>query len=103
MLSKTNTRATRADKEKKKKIAFFCQREGQVKEGCFKLNGYPEWWPGTKNKEKPKAAMAASPVPSLTDEQYHMFVTHFKDNGGMEKNTSQPRANMAGKVNNSNS
>ncbi|GKA53771.1 hypothetical protein Tco_0747086 [Tanacetum coccineum] len=34
-----------------------CNKDGHTREGCFKLIGYPEWWPGKKEeKNKGKAA-----------------------------------------------
>ncbi|KAJ0550054.1 putative RNA-directed DNA polymerase [Helianthus annuus] len=76
----------------------FCGRNGHKKEGCFKLVGYPDWWPGKKdNKVKPKAAcveMGTSPIPGLSEEQYQEFVKFFSGSG---KNAEiKPEANMAG-------
>ncbi|GJY83784.1 putative RNA-directed DNA polymerase [Tanacetum coccineum] len=36
----------------------FCEKDGHIHDGCFKLIGYPEWWPGNRKREetKPKAA-----------------------------------------------
>nr|KAJ0214683.1 hypothetical protein LSAT_V11C400195050 [Lactuca sativa] len=96
--NKTTQKATKSEHDKKEKCTF-CQREGHNKEGCFKIVGYPEWWLGKKDKPRRKAAcveMVSSPIPGLTDEQYHLFVTHFKENGNMAGNENQPRANMAG-------
>ncbi|KAF5783293.1 putative transcription factor interactor and regulator CCHC(Zn) family [Helianthus annuus] len=57
-----------------------CGRSGHKRDGCFKIIGYPDWWPG---KMKPKAAHVetdASPVPGLTKEQYQSFLKHFAEN-----------------------
>ncbi|KAJ0457906.1 putative transcription factor interactor and regulator CCHC(Zn) family [Helianthus annuus] len=77
----------------------FCGKDGHKREGCFKLVGYPDWWPGKKgDKAKPKAACVEtgnSPIPGLSDEQYQSFVKFFSgSNSGAE---TKPEANMAGK------
>ncbi|KAJ0510788.1 putative transcription factor interactor and regulator CCHC(Zn) family [Helianthus annuus] len=72
-----------------------CGRSGHKRDGCFKIIGYPDWWPG---KMKPKAAHVetdASPVPGLTKEQYQSFLKHFAEND--VKDGSVRMANMAGK------
>lgn len=51
-----------------------CNRDGHMREGCFKLIGYPEWWP-IKKGEKTKSKVACvgtetSPIPGLTYEDY---------------------------------
>ncbi|GJY98317.1 putative RNA-directed DNA polymerase [Tanacetum coccineum] len=72
-----------------------CGRSGHTRDGCFKIIGYPDWWPG---KVKPRAAHVeteASPVPGLTKEQYHSFLKHFAENH--VKDGSVRMANMAGK------
>nr|KAJ0217731.1 hypothetical protein LSAT_V11C300143420 [Lactuca sativa] len=89
----------KAENERKEKCSH-CQCEGHSKEGCFKLIGYPDWWPDNKEKAKPKAAcveLETSPVPGLTDKQYRLFVAHFQENGNLTGNKSHPRANMAGR------
>ncbi|KAI3733021.1 hypothetical protein L1987_64236 [Smallanthus sonchifolius] len=60
----------------------FCDRDGHAREGCFKLIGYPRWWPGKKGeKAKPKATACvesdASPISGLTKEQYEQFANIF--------------------------
>ena len=50
-----------------------CGKDGHLREGCFKVIGYPDWWPGKGKKEnvKPNAAAVettSSPVPGLSDE-----------------------------------
>ncbi|KAI3721942.1 hypothetical protein L2E82_32962 [Cichorium intybus] len=87
-------RVSRQGNEKTEKC-IFCGKEGHVKDGCFKRIGYPDWWPGKKDKSKPKAAcveIGPSPVPGLNDEQYRLFVEHFKEDGIKEPN---PKANLA--------
>ena len=81
----------------------FCGRDGHVRDGCFKLVGYPDWWPGKGKKEviKPKAALAeasTNKIPGLNDEQYEMFLKMFGKIGDQKTNNA-PRANMAGKFN----
>ncbi|KAI3680226.1 hypothetical protein L2E82_50551 [Cichorium intybus] len=82
----------------------FCERDGHTRDGCFKLVGYPDWWPGKGKKEtsKPKAALAeagTNKIPGLSDEQYEMFLKLFGKTGD-QKTSNTPKANMAGKFNN---
>ncbi|GKC40543.1 hypothetical protein Tco_1052927, partial [Tanacetum coccineum] len=35
-----------------------CNKDGHIREGCFKLIGYPEWWPGNSEGTKSVANMA---------------------------------------------
>ncbi|KAJ0513275.1 putative transcription factor interactor and regulator CCHC(Zn) family [Helianthus annuus] len=72
-----------------------CGRDGHVKDRCFKLVGYPDWWPGKGKKDgvKPRAAMAeaSNKIPGLTDEQYEMFIklqVVWKANGSESKHHS---------------
>ena len=78
-----------------------CNRDGHKREGCFKLIGYPEWWPGKKGeKAKGKAACVeteTSPIPGLTNEDYQLFLKHFSGTGNGEG--TKPVANMAHKEN----
>nr|GEX77835.1 putative reverse transcriptase, RNA-dependent DNA polymerase, Gag-polypeptide of LTR copia-type [Tanacetum cinerariifolium] len=73
-----------------------CGRIGHTRYGCFKIIGYPEWWPG---KVKPRGdahvETKASLMPGLTKEQYHSFLKHFAEND--VKDDSVQMANMAGK------
>ncbi|GJT03495.1 hypothetical protein Tco_0824664 [Tanacetum coccineum] len=59
--------------------------DGHKREGCFKLIGYPEWWPGKKGeKTKGKATCVeteTSPIPGLTNEDYQYFLKHFSGTG----------------------
>nr|GEV14440.1 hypothetical protein [Tanacetum cinerariifolium] len=52
-----------------------CNKDGHTHEGCFKLNGYQEWWPGKKGENtKGKAACVKTkpgPIPRLTYEEYN--------------------------------
>nr|GFB23511.1 hypothetical protein [Tanacetum cinerariifolium] len=65
---------------------------------CFKLVGYPDWWPGKKDdKAKPKAAYVetgTSLIPGLNEEQYQEFVKFFSRSSNNIK--AKPEANMAG-------
>ena len=76
-----------------------CNRDGHTREGCFKLIGYPEWWPGKKGEKiKGKAACVGaetSPIPGLTHEDYQLFLKHFS--GWANGKNSKPTANMAHK------
>ncbi|XP_023745024.1 uncharacterized protein LOC111893187 [Lactuca sativa] len=94
---KSTQKFAKSESDKKVRCSF-CQHEGHNKKGCFKIIGYPDWWPG--NKEKPKVAyvkLGSSPIPGLTDKQYHLFVEHFKEGLDMTNNNKQPMENMAGR------
>nr|GEZ28282.1 Gag-pre-integrase domain, Gag-polypeptide of LTR copia-type [Tanacetum cinerariifolium] len=74
------------------------QRPGHKREGCFKLVGYPDWWPGKKyDKAKPKAAYVETGTSSITrlnEGQYQEFVKFFSR---LSNNVeAKPEANMAG-------
>ncbi|KAD3642198.1 hypothetical protein E3N88_31422 [Mikania micrantha] len=78
----------------------FCGRDGHKKEGCFKVIGYPEWWPGKVKKEnnKPRAAMAITtpcPIPGLSADQYQTFLKLFVGKNGHEDTPHV--ANIAGR------
>nr|GEZ15254.1 Gag-pre-integrase domain, Gag-polypeptide of LTR copia-type [Tanacetum cinerariifolium] len=67
--------------EEGNKHCIKCNKDGHTHEGCFKLIGYPEWWPGKKGeKNKGKAACVKTetgPIPGLTYEDYQLFLKHF--------------------------
>ncbi|XP_023738657.1 uncharacterized protein LOC111886631 [Lactuca sativa] len=78
--NKTLPRAFKQNNDKAEKCTF-CGKDGHNKDGCFKKIGYPDWWPGKKDKPKPKATCVGtgpSPIPGITNEQYDLFVKHFK-------------------------
>ncbi|KAL9992251.1 hypothetical protein Hdeb2414_s1198g00991261 [Helianthus debilis subsp. tardiflorus] len=66
----------------------FCDKDRHKREGCFKLVGYPEWWPGKKGEKiKAKAACVegeTSPIPGLSHEDYQVFLKHFSGVGKSE-------------------
>nr|GEW41573.1 putative reverse transcriptase, RNA-dependent DNA polymerase, Gag-polypeptide of LTR copia-type [Tanacetum cinerariifolium] len=74
---------TKQEKENKQNDeCTFCNKTGHKREGCFKLVGYPDWWPGKKDdKAKLKAAYVetgTSPIPGLNEGQYQVFVKFFR-------------------------
>nr|GEX54490.1 retrovirus-related Pol polyprotein from transposon TNT 1-94 [Tanacetum cinerariifolium] len=93
--------------ELKKKITATRQEGSRVltyythlsykREGCFKLVGYPDWWPGKKDdKAKPKAAYVetgTSPIPGLNEGRYQEFVKFFSRSSNNVE--AKPEANMA--------
>ncbi|GJU79189.1 LTR copia-type gag-polypeptide [Tanacetum coccineum] len=76
-----------------------CNKDGHKREGCFKLIGYPKWWPEKKGeKTKGKAACAeteTSPISGLTNEDNQYFLKHFSGTGNSKG--TRPIANMAHK------
>ena len=86
------------------KYCDLCKKHGHVKEGCFKIIGYPEWWPGKAKQEKPKSKAACvegetSKMPELTDEQYQQVMKLFGGKLNATKEQEPPIANMAGNIN----
>nr|GFC34751.1 Gag-pre-integrase domain, Gag-polypeptide of LTR copia-type [Tanacetum cinerariifolium] len=69
--SKEKHMAKQEKENKQNDECTFCKTTGHKREGCFKLVGYPDWWPGKKDdKAKPKAAYVetgTSPIPGLND------------------------------------
>ncbi|KAJ0947137.1 hypothetical protein HanRHA438_Chr01g0011821 [Helianthus annuus] len=78
----------------------FCNKDGNKREGCFKLVGYPDWWPGKKGeKTKGRAACVEaepSPIPGLTQENYQTLLKQFSSSGNVD--TTKSFANMASKT-----
>ncbi|PWA74906.1 GAG-pre-integrase domain, Gag-polypeptide of LTR copia-type [Artemisia annua] len=76
-----------------------CNKDGHKREGCFKLIGYPEWWPGKKGERAKRKAgyveTETSPIPGLTNEDYQYFLKYFSGTGNGEG--AKPVANMAHK------
>nr|KAJ0215676.1 hypothetical protein LSAT_V11C300142910 [Lactuca sativa] len=98
---KAKTHSMTPKREEEAQHCTFCDRDGHNRDGCFKLVGYPEWWPGkTKSdKGKPKASCVeggSSPVPGLTVDQYNAFLKHFEDGVTTGDEGIKRVANMTG-------
>nr|GEU29167.1 hypothetical protein [Tanacetum cinerariifolium] len=80
--SKEKYMAKQEKENKQNDECTFCKKRGHKREGCFKLVGNPDWWPGKKDdKAKPKAAYVetgTSPIPGLNEGQYQEFVKFFR-------------------------
>ncbi|KAK1414482.1 hypothetical protein QVD17_30227 [Tagetes erecta] len=80
-----------------------CGRDGHNREGCFKLIGYPEWWPGKvkgdKMKSKASHVETEFGLAGLTEAQYQILMKHLAGNGQNTEGESIRKANMAGKQN----
>ncbi|KAJ0464609.1 putative RNA-directed DNA polymerase [Helianthus annuus] len=79
----------------------ICGRDGHKKEGCFKVIGYPDWWPGKLKNEKAKPKVAhvdgeGSTVGGLTDTQYQTLLKHLSENNDKAQGDVSRKANMAG-------
>ncbi|PWA58999.1 GAG-pre-integrase domain, Gag-polypeptide of LTR copia-type [Artemisia annua] len=76
-----------------------CNKDGHKRDGCFRLIGYPELWPGKKGENiKGKVAYVKterSTIPGLTNDNYQYFLKHFSGTGNSEG--TKPVANMAHK------
>lgn len=93
--------ANKEVKDKRDEYCTFCNKSGDKRDGCFRLVGYPDWWPGKKTTDKPKTMVAhtgieESPIHELTKEQYQMFVKHFSSSKVDDETIRS--ANMAGKA-----
>ncbi|KAM0005509.1 putative retrotransposon gag domain-containing protein [Helianthus debilis subsp. tardiflorus] len=79
----------------------FCGRDGHKREGCFKVIGYPDWWPGKSKTEnqKPKAAHVDGDrctIGGLSDAQYHALLKHLSEPNNEDQGDVSRKANMAG-------
>nr|GEU97712.1 Gag-pre-integrase domain, Gag-polypeptide of LTR copia-type [Tanacetum cinerariifolium] len=85
-----NTRSRAKSVEEGNKHYTECNKDGHTHEGCFKLIGYPEWWPRKKReKNKGKAAYVKTetgPIPGLTYKDYQLFLKHFSRIGNSVAN-----------------
>ncbi|KAF5821482.1 putative GAG-pre-integrase domain-containing protein [Helianthus annuus] len=87
----------------------LCNRDGHNRSGCFKIIGYPEWWPGKAKDEKTKPKVAfgetgssedgPSPIEGLNNNQYNQFLNLFNMENSPNVQNTQPIANMAEKGN----
>ncbi|XP_023732642.1 uncharacterized protein LOC111880438 [Lactuca sativa] len=62
-------------KDSRQEHCTFCDRDGHKKQGCFKIIGYLDWWPGKTKNEKGKSKVAhvdseASNIGALSNNQY---------------------------------
>nr|GFA77205.1 Gag-pre-integrase domain, Gag-polypeptide of LTR copia-type [Tanacetum cinerariifolium] len=96
--SKEKYMAKQEKQNKQNDECTFCKKTGPKREGCFKLVGYPDWWPGKKDdKAKPKAAYVetgTSPIPGLNEGKYQEFIKFFSRSSNNVE--AKPEANMAG-------
>ncbi|XP_022040032.1 uncharacterized protein LOC110942568 [Helianthus annuus] len=80
-----------------------CGRDGHKRDGCFKLIGYPEWWPGKAkvDKVKPKAThIETEPsLAGLNETKYQVLMKHFANNKQNTEGDPIRKVNMAGKHN----
>ncbi|KAI3500484.1 hypothetical protein L1887_36306 [Cichorium endivia] len=79
----------------------FCDRDGHKKEGCFKIIGYPDWWPGKAKNEKGKSKVAhvdgeASNAGVLSDTQYQALMKHLSETNDKTQGDVSRKANMTG-------
>nr|GEZ25588.1 Gag-pre-integrase domain, Gag-polypeptide of LTR copia-type [Tanacetum cinerariifolium] len=79
------TKTKKGSQVDKTQTCSECGRDGHDRNGCFKIIGYPEWWPGKGegDKPKPRATMVETkpcPIPGMTEEQYAMFLKLFGNN-----------------------
>ena len=80
-----------------------CGKDGHNRDGCFKLIGYPEWWPGKGRQEKTETKTTnvkteESPIPGLNNEQYQQFLNIFAQRNRSIEDGVPTIANTIGKV-----
>ncbi|KAJ0568794.1 putative RNA-directed DNA polymerase [Helianthus annuus] len=105
--AKSNKKAA----DEKIEHCVLCDKDGHSRDGCFRVIGYPDWWPGKGKTEKGKAKAACvdtkqdtnelrqsgtSPIPGLNEEQYRQFLHMFTTKNMANVEITQPMANMAG-------
>ncbi|XP_012448645.1 uncharacterized protein LOC105771799 [Gossypium raimondii] len=86
--SKANTnRKSTSSQDLSKLFCEHCKKSRHIKETCFELHGYPEWWEKGKKSSKPKAANSAQHlekdegntstvlIVGLTIEQYAQLIS----------------------------
>ncbi|GAA0144432.1 hypothetical protein LIER_35933 [Lithospermum erythrorhizon] len=72
---KVQSRGQRFDKPDKSHLKCdHCGKRGHLKAGCFKLRGYPDWWPGAKDMNlKSKGKFVANQVSMEEDQGAHVI------------------------------
>ncbi|KAJ0469311.1 hypothetical protein HanIR_Chr14g0706531 [Helianthus annuus] len=105
--AKSNKKAA----DEKIEHCVLCDKDGHSRDRCFRVIGYPDWWPGKGKTEKGKAKAACvdtkqdtnelrqsgtSPIPGLNEEQYRQFLHMFTTKNMANVEITQPMANMAG-------
>ncbi|GAA0146465.1 transmembrane signal receptor [Lithospermum erythrorhizon] len=72
---KVQSRGQRFDKPDKSHLKCdHCGKRGHLKAGCFKLRGYPDWWPGANDMNlKSKGKFVANQVFMEEDQGTHMI------------------------------
>ena len=98
-----NNRKSINNRDLSKLFYECCKKTRHIKETCFELNGYPEWWDKGKKSSKPKAANNSqcielvkgntTPINGLTTKQYAQLISMLN----LEK-AYNPTANFTGKA-----
>ncbi|CAH9084424.1 unnamed protein product [Cuscuta epithymum] len=88
-----------------------CNRTGHAMEGCFKIIGYPEWWPGKTGKKEgnkptdrrderrtnPRAGHVDSgQILGVTADQLAHLFKQYVENDKFSSHNTSPTVNMAG-------
>ncbi|GJW94025.1 probable BOI-related E3 ubiquitin-protein ligase 3 [Tanacetum coccineum] len=72
--------------EERNKHRTECNKDGHTREGCFKLIGYPEWWPRKKGeKNKGKAACVKTETDSRNAKEKREKINRSSERRGNEK------------------
>lgn len=72
---KTDNKELKRGNNKDPEYCSFCDKKGHNKDGCFKIIGYPDWWPNKTKQGKGKVKGSyvetrTSPILGLSRDQY---------------------------------
>ncbi|GJZ98613.1 putative RNA-directed DNA polymerase [Tanacetum coccineum] len=85
-----------------KEQCTFCGKDGHNEDGCFKVIGYPDWWPGKdrQGKQRPRTVRVEGelwPTLGITEAQYQQLIKVLEAKGGIVRQEQTPIVNMSGK------
>ncbi|GJR62073.1 hypothetical protein Tco_1504235 [Tanacetum coccineum] len=85
-----------------KEQCTFCGKDGHNEDGCFKVIGYPDWWPekGRQGKQRPRTVRVEGelwPTLGINEAQYQQLIKVLEAKGGIMRQEQTPIVNMSGK------
>ncbi|GJT76329.1 hypothetical protein Tco_1043054 [Tanacetum coccineum] len=85
-----------------KEQCTFCGKDGHNEDGCFKVIGYPDWWPGKdrQGKQRPRTVRVEGelwPTLGITEAQYQQLIKMLEAKGGIVRQEQTPIVNMSSK------
>ncbi|GKA64423.1 putative RNA-directed DNA polymerase [Tanacetum coccineum] len=87
-----------------KEQCTFCGKDGHNEDVCFKVIGYPDWWPGKDRqwKQRPRTVRVEGelwPTLGITEAQYQQLIKVLEAKGRIVRQEQTPIVNMSGKFN----